>query len=154
LASLTVEVPALRERREDIRSLVEHFARQFNYRFSQSKHFSPAALEALRRYRWPGNVRELLHAVQQSIVLTDRDVIEPEDLPASVTLGGAGSTTEVGEMPSLREMQRRYVLSVMESVGGNRAQAARILHISERMLYRLLGRYARQSGPVGEANGA
>jgi two-component system response regulator AtoC len=145
LASLTIEVPPLRERREDICALVEHFTR----RSSRSPHFSPSAMEALLRYRWPGNVRELMHAVQQAIVLTDRDVIEPADLPAAITLGSTDGTAVSGGTPSLREMQRRYVLSVMESVGGNRAQAARILQISERNLYRLLGRYARQSGPTG-----
>jgi DNA-binding NtrC family response regulator len=153
LASLTVEIPPLRERREDIRALVEHFTHQFNLRFSQSKRFGPAAMQALLRYRWPGNVRELIHAVQQSIVLTDGDVIEPEDLPAVITLGGTDSTPAAGDTPSLREVQRRYVLSVMERVGGNRAQAAGILHISERTLYRLLRRYARQSGPAGGADG-
>jgi DNA-binding NtrC family response regulator len=150
LAPLVIEVPPLRERREDIRVLVEHFARQFNLRFSQSKRFGPAAMEALLRYRWPGNVRELTHAVQQSIVLAERDEIEPEDLPATVTLGGAESPLAEGEEPSLREMQRRYVLSVMERVGGNRAQAARILKISERNLYRLLSKYARSSGSGDE----
>jgi DNA-binding NtrC family response regulator len=154
LASLTVEIPPLRERREDIGALVEHFTPQFNLRFSQSKRFGPAAMEVLLRYRWPGNVRELVHAVQQSIVLTDRDVIEPEDLPAAVTLGGTDNTSTAGETPSLREVQRRYVFSVMASVGGNRAQAARILHISERTLYRLLGRYARQPSPAGGAGAA
>ncbi|MFI5395906.1 MAG: sigma-54-dependent transcriptional regulator [Candidatus Binatia bacterium] len=152
LASLTIEIPPLRERRQDIGILVEHFTQQFNLRFSGSKHFGPAALEALLRYRWPGNVRELIHAVQQSMVLADREVIEPEDLPAVITLSGTDSTTAAGEEPSLREAQRRYVLSVMERVGGNRARAARILQISERNLYRLLRRYARQPGTAGEAD--
>jgi two-component system response regulator AtoC len=151
LALLTIEVPPLRERREDVRTLIEHFTQQFNLRFSRSKRFGPAAVEALVRYRWPGNVRELIHAVQQSIVLTDGDMIEPEDLPAAVTLAATQSPAG-GEASSLREMQRRYVLSVMESVGGNRAQAARILQISERNLYRLLRRYARQSGPAVAAD--
>ena len=150
LAPLVIEVPPLRERREDIRVLIDHFARQFNLRFSQSKRFGPAAMEALLRYRWPGNVRELTHAVQQSIVLAERDAIEAEDLPASVTLGGAESPLAEGEEPSLREMQRRYVLSVMERVDGNRAQAARILKISERNLYRLLSKYARPPGSGDE----
>ena len=143
LAALTIEVPPLRERRDDVRMLIEHFTQQFNLRFSHAKRFAPAALEVLLHYRWPGNVRELIHVVQQSVVLTDGDMIEPEDLPPTITLAGT-DTTAAGETPSLREMQRRYVLSVMESVGGNRAQAARILKISERTLYRLLGRYARQ----------
>jgi DNA-binding NtrC family response regulator len=152
LAFLTINVPPLRERREDIRTLVEHFAHRFNARFSMSKRFGPAALTALARYRWPGNVRELLHAVQQTIVLTDRDVIEPEDLPAAITLGGTDDTATSSEAPSLREVQRRYVLSVMESVGGNRAQAARILDVSERNLYRLLQRYARPAAPAEESD--
>ncbi len=149
LAPLTVEVPPLRQRREDISTLIEHFTPQFNVRFSMSKRFSAAAMEALVRYRWPGNVRELIHAVQQSMVLSDREVIEPEDLPAVVTLGGVDNSA-ASETPSLREVQRRYVLSVMESVGGNRAQAAKILDVSERNLYRLLRRYARPPGVAGE----
>jgi two-component system response regulator AtoC len=153
LASLTIEIPPLRERREDIPALVEHFTEQFNRRFSLSKRFDSAALEVFSRYRWPGNVRELIHAVQQSIVLSDRDVIEPHDLPVAVTLGSTDNASSAGKPASLREMQRRYVLSVMERAGGNRAQAARILQISERTLYRLLGRYARQSGPPGASDG-
>jgi len=151
LASLTVEMPPLRDRGEDIGALVEHFTKQFNLRFSSAKRFGAAAMDVLQRYRWPGNVRELIHVVQQSMVLADRDVIQPEDLPATVTLAAANSHTGASEEPSLREAQRRYVLSVMERVGGNRAQAARILQISERNLYRLLRRYARPQGP---ANGA
>ena len=111
-------------------------------------------MAALVRYRWPGNVRELIHAVQQTIVLTDRHVIEPVDLPAAIMLGGTDNTAGTSDAPSLREVQRRYVLSVMESVGGNRAQAARILHVSERNLYRLLQRYARQSVPAAGTDGS
>lgn len=151
LAPLTIEVPPLRERPEDIGTLVEHFTKQFNTRFSQAKHFSPAAIETLLRYRWPGNVRELIHAVQQSIVLSDREAIEPEDLPPIIALGATEPAPNTGEDPSLREMQRRYVLSVMERVAGNRAQAARILKVSERNLYRLLQRYARPPTAAGES---
>jgi DNA-binding NtrC family response regulator len=151
LASLTVEIPPLRERGADIRTLVEHFSKQFNLRFSSAKRFGPAALEVLLRYRWPGNVRELIHVVQQSMVLADREEIEPEDLPAAVTFVAADTGAAASEEPSLREAQRRYVLAVMERVGGNRAHAARILQISERNLYRLLRRYARQ---LGAADGA
>ncbi len=141
LATLTIEVPPLRERREDIAALVEHFTHQLNVRFGQSKSFTAPAMAALQRHRWPGNVRELIHAVQQSIVLAERDTIEVEDLPATVTLGADSG----GQALSLREVQRRHVLSVMESVGGNRALAARTLQISERHLYRLLRKYAAPS---------
>lgn len=145
LATITIEVPPLRERRDDIPVLAEHFAQEANRRFSGSKRFSPAALQALVRYRWPGNIRELIHVVQQAVVMSDQDEIQAEDLPPAVTLtpptGGAGSDSDL----SLREVQRRHVLAVMEAAGGNRAQAARLLQVSERNLYRLLRRYAGQS---------
>jgi DNA-binding NtrC family response regulator len=153
LASLTIDVPPLRERREDVAPLVDHFARQFNLRFARSVRFSPAAMEALRDYRWPGNVRELIHAVHQSMVLTDRDVIDPEDLPGMITVSGSDSTSDSAEVPSLREAQRRHVLSVLRGAAGNRAQAARTLQISERNLYRLLRRYSRQSAGKRGAGG-
>ena len=83
----------------------------------------------------------------------DRELIEPQDLPAGVTLGSTDGVAAANEELSLREAQRRYVLSVMARVGGNRAQAARILQISERNLYRLLRRYTRpavsaEAGPA------
>jgi DNA-binding NtrC family response regulator len=146
LAPIIIEVPPLRERREDIRTLVEYFAQQFNRRYGAAKRFGLAAIEVLRHYRWPGNVRELIHVVQQAMVLADRELIEPQDLPAAVTLDGADGFPAASEELSLREAQRRYVLSVMAKAGGNRAQAARILQISERNLYRLLRRYANRSG--------
>jgi DNA-binding NtrC family response regulator len=152
LAFLTIEIPPLRERRDDIRALVEHFTGRFNIRFSRSKSFSPAALEVFGRYRWPGNVRELVHAVEHAMVFSDRDVIEPEDLPPAVKVGGAEAPFPSDQSLPLREMARRYVLSVMEQVDGNRAHAARILQISERNLYRLLQKYARESPSGGGSN--
>jgi DNA-binding NtrC family response regulator len=146
LAPITIEVPPLRERRDDIRALVEYFSQQFNRRYGASKRFAPAAIDVLQKYRWPGNVRELIHVVQQAMVLTDRELIAPDDLPPAVTLGSTDGVPAASEELSLREAQRRYVLSVMARVGGNRAQAARILQISERNLYRLLRRYTPQSG--------
>ncbi|MHC4818178.1 MAG: sigma-54-dependent transcriptional regulator [Planctomycetota bacterium] len=137
LVTLTVEIPPLRERKEDIPLLVEHFTRRFNRRFSLACRFSPPSVEVLCRYRWPGNVRELIHVVEQTVVLAECDVIEPHHLPAEVRSSGAASADEE-EIPSLQEIERRHVVTVMEKVGGKRAQAARILGISERNLYRLL----------------
>jgi len=88
-----------------------------------------------------------------AMVLTDHDVIAPEDLPAVIARGAAEDGPAANAEPSLREMQRRYVLSVMDRAGGNRAQAARILQISERTLYRLLTKYARRSESAGGTDG-
>jgi DNA-binding NtrC family response regulator len=155
LATFTVEIPPLRERREDIRLLVDHFTERFNARFSVSKLFSPEAMDALVRHAWPGNVRELLHVVEQTVVLCDSVVIGLAELPPSIRgsaaepLGDAG----IGEMLTLREVERRHIFSVIAKVGGSRAEAARILGTSERTCYRLLEKYRRASPGPGPGEG-
>jgi DNA-binding NtrC family response regulator len=142
LAAFTVEIPPLRERREDIRLLVEHFTRQFNLRFSVSKRFSEAAMDALVGHSWPGNVRELMHTLEQVVALCDDDVVGVDELPASVRgTREPPAVTSTGEIATLREVYRRHILSILEKAGGNRAQAARLLGTSERTFYRLLKRY-------------
>jgi DNA-binding NtrC family response regulator len=149
LATFVVEIPPLRERPEDIRLLVEHFTAQLNLRFTLSKRIGDEAMAALLRHSWPGNVRELLHLLEQVIVLSDSDEIGPDDLPAAIRgLQPAPPGTDEREVLSLREVQRRHVLAVLERAGGNRAQAAHLLGTSERTFYRLLEKY-RQSSPAG-----
>ena len=160
LTTLTVEIPPLRERREDIPLLVAHFTREFNRRLSLASRFAPEALEVLARHDWPGNVRELIHAVEQSMILCQGEVIGAQDLPASVR-GPAhepGARASQPEAPAhapltLEELERRHLLGVLGQVGGNRAQAAGILGISERNLYRLIKKYgAHAPAPDAEAN--
>jgi DNA-binding NtrC family response regulator len=154
LATLTLEIPPLRERREDIPLLVEHFLKQFNLRFSFSKRIHPEALHALLQYGWPGNVRELIHVLQQAFVLCTGDVIGLDDLPGSFPASETlPAQSEAPELMSLRENQARHIFSVLAKVGGNRAQAARILGTSERSLYRLLRRY-RRNGPDSQSEAA
>jgi DNA-binding NtrC family response regulator len=144
LMTFVVEIPPLRERPEDIRLLVEHFTKQLNLRFSLSKRFDAAAMAALVRHPWPGNVRELIHVLEQVIVLTDGEEIGVDDLPMAVRGAPPVSpAVDDGEVLTLREVQRRHVLSVLERAGGNRAQAARLLGTSERSFYRLLEKYRR-----------
>jgi DNA-binding NtrC family response regulator len=150
LSTVTLEIPPLRQRPEDVRLLVEYFTRRFNDRHRISKRFSDEALEVLARYRWPGNVRELIHVVEQVLVLAEDDVIGPADLPPAVRAERVASEANApdaagGDMVPLREVMRRHVLAVVRKVGSNRARAARILGISERNLYRLLSKYGRSS---------
>jgi DNA-binding NtrC family response regulator len=144
LTALTLEIPPLRERRDDIRPLVSLFTKRFNARFSVSKRIGEDAMYALEQYDWPGNVRELIHVVEQAIVLCNGEVIELDDLPESIR-GHLETRDEgqPGELLTLREVERRHIFSVLEKVGGNRAQAARILGTSERTCYRLLEKYRR-----------
>jgi DNA-binding NtrC family response regulator len=152
LATFVVEIPPLRERTEDIRLLVEHFVGQLNLRFSLSKRVGDDAMEALLRHAWPGNVRELVHVLEQAVVLSDADVIGIEDLPAVIRGSPSPSpAAEPGQIPTLREVQRRHVFWVLEKAAGNRAQAARLLGTSERTFYRLLERYRTTPNPRSKA---
>jgi DNA-binding NtrC family response regulator len=103
-------------------------------------------MAALLRHPWPGNVRELIHMLEQVIVLSDGEVIAVGDLPVAMRgAPPAPPAIDEGDVPTLREVQRRHVLSVLERAGGNRAQAARLLGTSERSFYRLLEKYRRAS---------
>jgi DNA-binding NtrC family response regulator len=146
LATFTLTIPPLRDRREDIPLLVEHFIDRFNRRFSCAKRVDQAAMDGLIRYAWPGNVRELLHVLEQTVVLSDHDLIGAHDLPPPLrdevlTLPTGTEDDSLG----LREAQRRHVLQVLSAVGGNRAKAAKALGTTERTLYRLLERHRRPS---------
>jgi len=143
LATFTVTIPPLRARPDDVPDLVEHFIGRFNRRFSCLKRVDPEAMEILQRHTWPGNVRELIHVIEQSVVLSDGDVIRIEDLPTGLRPTGADLPARPSgdEIPSLRDLQRRHILWVLDKVGGNRAKAAQALHMSERTFYRLLERH-------------
>jgi len=142
LATFTVTIPPLRARPDDIPDLVEHFIGRFNRRFSSAKRVDALAMDVLTRYAWPGNVRELIHVIEQSVVLSDGEVIRVEDLPAPLRAEFVEPLVADGdEIPTFRDLQRRYILWVLGKVGGNRAKAARALGVTERTFYRLLERH-------------
>ncbi len=156
LSTITLEVPPLRGRGADVDILADHFVAVLNGRYAFHKRLSPAARAALRGYGWPGNVRELLHAVEAAAVVSEGEEIRPEHLPAAVRGAGApaaaaSSTAEAPSaaapataeepLPTLEEMERRHVERALRATGGHRGQAARILGISERNLYRKLREY-------------
>ncbi len=143
LATISIEIPPLRDRAEDIALLARHFVTVLNERFGSSKILGAAALDALRLHTWPGNVRELLHAVERAVVVSEGDEILPEHLPSTVGLAAigrssAGSQNGDAELPTLEEMERRHIRLALEAANGHRAHAARILGVSERNLYRKL----------------
>ncbi len=134
--TITVSLPPLRERREDIRLLAPHFLEQ-NAAYGK-KVLSPAALTCLDRYDWPGNVRELQHAIQRAVILSSSDEIQPEDLPTEVRGGGASPSPPAG---SLEEMERQHIIAILRQVGGHRAKAAALLGIDPKTLYRKILSY-------------
>jgi DNA-binding NtrC family response regulator len=151
---ISVELPLLSERKEDIPLLVHHFLRV------QGKplDLSAEALELLTRYPWPGNVRELRNAVERMAILADGNVLSPEDLPGEVRAGAEARSaapegdTEAGEKAQdepipLAELERRHVLKVLDYTSGNKMRAARILGITTATLYNKLKVYSAQPAP-------
>ena len=148
LNAIHIEIPPLRQRRNDIPVLVEHFVAQHNARHGTRKGISPAAIEVLLHYDWPGNVRELRHAVERALVLADGDLIRPRDLPAEMrqAAGRMGMDAEKAASLALAEVERRHIARVLAQVGGHRARAAQLLGISERNLYRRIHEYHLDGG--------
>jgi DNA-binding NtrC family response regulator len=148
LSAIHIEIPPLRQRRNDIPVLVEHFVAQHNARHGTRKGISPAAIEVLLHYDWPGNVRELRHVVERALVLADGDLIRPRDLPAELrqAAGRIGMDGEKAASLALAEVERRHIARVLAQVGGHRARAAQLLGISERNLYRRIHEYHLDGG--------
>jgi DNA-binding NtrC family response regulator len=142
LSTITIRVPPLRERGQDIDLLAGHFVALLNERFGLRRHLSPAALQALGRHDWPGNVRELLHAIEAAMIVCEGAEIRPEHLPAAIRSRAQAPPQETtDEVLSLDEMERRHIELALRKTGGHRGNAARMLGISERNLYRKLREY-------------
>ena len=133
-------VPPLRERRADIPALANHFlGRACAAEGKPAKRLTPEALALLEEYRWPGNVRELENVIERALILCDEGVLDPEHLPMGVRLTPQfGHDHESDGLPTLEEVERRYIRRVLEECKGHRHKAAAILGISERNLYRKL----------------
>ena len=144
LKVVTISLPPLRERREDISLLVDHLVRRAATQCGKPvSALSDAALAVLHDYDWPGNVRELAHVLERSVALAQDAVISVDDLPAELRGGPppAVPTDLVGDRPTLEELKQRYIRHVFEESGGNVSRAAAVLGLERRSLYRMLRRY-------------
>jgi transcriptional regulator with PAS, ATPase and Fis domain len=143
----SLNIPPLRERREDIPPLVEHFIRNSAIVPKRTVRLTAEAMEVLQRYRWPGNVRELENVLERALILCDEGVLDPEHLPMGVRLTPQFSQAEESDhLPTLDEVERRYIRRVLEECKGHRHKAASILGISERNLYRKLKELEQTQG--------
>ncbi len=132
---ISVNVPPLRERREDIPQLVTNFIDRYNRSLGKSiQGCSPEAMDLMFGHHWPGNVRQLENAVERSMVMAKGDVIAAEDLPAELRTGGS-KTAEADEPTNLERMERDHVRGVLEKCGWNKFKAARMMGISRSTLY-------------------
>jgi DNA-binding NtrC family response regulator len=142
LSTITIEVPPLRARGGDVDLLAQRFVAMLNERFGSTTSISAEALELLRRHSWPGNVRELLHVLEGALVLCEGQCVLPEHLPAALGNKAPNSesvcSAQPSMLPTLQAAERMHIRSALEASKGHRGNAAKILGISERNLYRKL----------------
>ncbi|HEY4425312.1 MAG TPA: sigma-54 dependent transcriptional regulator [Pyrinomonadaceae bacterium] len=148
LSVVTLRVPALKERRTDIPLLAERFLAGVIDREGHGPlTLSEETIRTLVAYNWPGNVRELESAIEYAVLHARGHAIAPEDLPEKLqsaqvrTAARAPLSALFEDLPALDELERRYLLYILEIAGGNRTRAAEILGIDRRTLYRMIERY-------------
>ena len=138
LNTVEINVPPLRERREDIPALAMHFLNRYAARYRKTaKGFDPAAMQAMLEYPWPGNVRELDHAVERAVILAPGDSVQVSDLGLRAQRDVAQRLEDL----SLEEVESFLVRKAIDRYGGNISQAAEALGLSRSALYRRLQKY-------------
>ncbi|MBJ9260590.1 sigma-54-dependent response regulator transcription factor ZraR [Citrobacter amalonaticus] len=137
---VTIETPALRQRREDIPLLADHFRQRFAERNRKAvKGFTPRAMDLLIHYDWPGNIRELENAIERSVVLLTGEYISERELPLAIASQPLPHMTEQTIQP-LVEVEKEVILAALEKTGGNKTEAARQLGITRKTLLAKLSR--------------
>lgn len=141
---ISIEIPPLRERRDDIPVLAESFLNEIaRKRGEEVKQLSPEAAAQLQEYSWPGNVRELENAIERAVILASNDLIHPAALPDKVRERKSEPLTAERTTPNppLDAIERAYIMWVLGSEGGNKSRAAEVLGIDPSTLYRKLSRF-------------
>jgi two-component system response regulator HydG len=153
LRVVTINLPPLRARQSDVALLIDHFIRDFSQQHNRRiDGITPAARAALLAYRWPGNVRELRNTIEAMVVLAREPVLDVKDIPEEIAArregllpGGAQMTAGM----SLEKAEMELIRATLEMTKGNREEAAKILAIGERTLYRKIKEY--KLGDIGKA---
>jgi two-component system response regulator HydG len=148
LKVVTIRLPPLRERTEDIPALIDYFLKQFcKQHGKQIRGVSPAARRRLLTFSWPGNVRQLRNVIESMVVVDYDGVLDLDDLPEE--LSGPPAAAEPSASASLaglvgkplEEIERLFIAETLRACGGNREEAARTLGIGQRTLYRKIKEY-------------
>ena len=154
---IPVRIPPLRQRKDDIPLLVDHFLKLYCERTGKApKTISSETIDCLVRYEWPGNVRELENSIERAVILQEGRLIVPDDLPQKVRFGNRERSASVVSSCNitLEELEKEYLLKVLDEVGWRKKKAAAILGINPSTLYRKLQRYGFETTtrePVGVA---
>jgi two-component system response regulator PilR (NtrC family) len=149
ISVIPIELPPLRERREDILELTEHFLHKFCSLTERTCLLNPKALQLLEAYSWPGNVRELEHTIERAVALESTNEIQPERLPEKIVNYSPTRIAAALDLPDegfnltayIEQLEKTYVLEAMQRTGGNQTRAAELLHMSVRSLRHLLDKH-------------
>jgi transcriptional regulator with PAS, ATPase and Fis domain len=145
LKVIRIEIPALRDRSEDIPELASHFLVRYAAKVNKPvSHIAPDAMALLQRYAWPGNVRELEHAIERAITMTRTSVLYPEDFPPEIREPAVAPKSQPGER-SLDVIEREHIVRTLEETGFNRSKAAAKLGIDRKTLLRRMRRLGIES---------
>ena len=135
-----IELPALRERREDIPLLADHFIRKFSKEMNKRiVRIAPAAMLLLQQHNWPGNIRELENAIERAMVVAQEPELREQDFMLKAK--GVGAMTNGSESRTLDDMEKTHILRTLEECGGNQTRAAEILDIDRVTLHHKLKKY-------------
>jgi DNA-binding NtrC family response regulator len=157
LSVIPLRIPPLRERKEDITTLSEHFVHKYSQENQRKiKGILPKAMEALLTYDWPGNVRELENCMERAVVMSETDLIRLADLPLALQTGQiaeeflspeeARDSIRLGLGRTMREVEKEYTLRTLREMGGNRTRTAQVLGISVRGLRDKLKEWGYSTG--------
>lgn len=149
LKVISIKLPALRERMEDLSELVGHFLGKYSDRNNkQVSHISPEAMDILQRYPWPGNIRELEHVIERAVAMTRTTIIYPEDFPVELlhTPPAMADERPAGQK-TLDDVEKEHILQVLKEVHFNKSKASEILGIDRATLYRKAKRYGIDFDP-------
>lgn len=139
---IPVILPPLRERREDIPALAEHFLQRYGQKQGRPLRLSAEAVDKLLRYPWPGNVRELENAMERTAILAHNDTIAADDLPPHISTGTPlGAAPSLPQPLTLAEVEKLHILQTLERFGWNHSRAAEVLGIGRTSLWRKLKEY-------------
>lgn len=142
LKVISIELPPLRERVEDLPDLVEYFLLKYSKKNQKMvSHISSDAMALLKMYSWPGNIRELEHAVESAVAMSNTSVLFSEDFPHEMSKASPDRQTQLNAQSSLEQLERQHILKVLEETRFNKSKASELLGIDRATLYRKALRY-------------
>jgi Nif-specific regulatory protein len=141
---ISIPLPPLRDRKEDIRELTIHFLNKFSREMGKSiRNIDPKAMDALKAYHWPGNIRELANVLERAVVLGEGEIISVHDLPQDLVPSEPALTprTEAALPEEMGQIEKQRIIDALETAKGNKSEAARMLGLKWGTFYSKIKKY-------------